>query len=154
MKYCDVDISNAPVATDGCSVPTWAMPLTNTAMGFARFAASDSPACKRIIAAIRANPFMVAGSKRFDTEIMQKIPRLFIKVGAEGVFCGCIPHAGLGFALKIDDGAGRAAEVAIASALAKLDVWTEAERKSLNDAAIHPMSNWRKISVGDIHAAF
>ncbi len=151
-KYCDVDIGHAPVAVDGCSVPTWAMPLRNVALGFARFGASANPACQRIIRAVRHHPFMIGGTKSFDTEMMQKLPRLFIKVGAEGVYCGCIAEAGIGFALKIDDGAARGAEVAVASMLSKLPIWSEAEQQILAQAQIRTLSNWRKIRVGEIRA--
>lgn len=150
-EICDIDLSAAARGIDGCSVPTWAMPLANTAMGFARLAQSE--AGKRIIAAARAHPFMIAGTKRFDTKIMTAVPRLFIKVGAEGVFCGTIAHAGLGFALKCDDGAVRGAEVGIAGALAKLDVWTPDEIASLKSFQHETNRNWNKLEVGEIHAS-
>ncbi len=151
-RLCDVDLGTAAVGIDGCSVPNWAIPLRQLAIGFARMAQAECIAGQRIIAAVRANPFLIAGTKHFDTEVMQDVPRLFIKVGAEGVYCGCIPHAGLGFALKIDDGASRGAQVAIASALSKLDCWTEGERKALQLHSVETLSNWRKLQVGDIRA--
>lgn len=147
---CDVDLADQPVGIDGCSVPTWAIPLKNLALGFARFAAADDAACQRIIAAVRAHPFMVAGSGDFDTLLMEALPRVFVKTGAEGVYCACIPHAGLGVALKIDDGASRAAEVAIASVLSGLDVWTAEERSVLERFRHHELANWRKFSVGEV----
>lgn len=147
---CDVDLAHQPVGIDGCSVPTWAIPLKNLALGFARFAAADDAACQRIIAAVRAHPFMVAGSGDFDTLLMEALPRVFVKTGAEGVYCACIPHAGLGVALKIDDGASRAAEVAIASVLSGLDVWTAEERSVLERFRHHELANWRKFSVGEV----
>ncbi len=147
---CDVDLDAQPCGTDGCSVPTWAMPLRNLALGFARFANPDFAAAQRIIAAVRAHPFMVAGSGDFDTLIMQAVPRVFVKTGAEGVYCACIPHAGLGIALKCDDGAARAAEVAIASVLAGLDVWTAEEKSTLDGFRHHPLLNWQRREVGEV----
>ena len=149
---CGVDLNQVPMGIDGCSVPTWALPLSNVATGFARLA--ELPQGQRIIAAVRAHPFMVAGSARFDTKIMEAVPRLFIKVGAEGVFCGCIPHAGLGFALKCDDGASRGAEVAVAEMLLQLDVWTEGEKQALSGFASRPLKNWRKLETGLERASF
>jgi L-asparaginase II len=148
-EQCDVDLSRAPVGIDGCSVPTWAYPLHNMALGFARLAALDCEEGVIITKAAQNHPYLIAGSERFDTKIMQAVPRLFIKVGAEGVFGGCIPHAGLGFSLKCDDGASRAAEVAIANALSKLPVWTNDESAKLKGFALDPMSNWRKRAVGE-----
>ena len=152
-KLCEVDLSKAPVGVDGCSVPTWAIPLRNMALGFARLADPGDAAGTRIMRAVRHNPFMIEGSTGFDTKITQAVPRLFIKYGAEAVCCGAIPHAGLGFALKVDDGSKRAAHVAIAGVLLELDVWTEDEARSLHDFANVTMTNWRKIEVGEIRAA-
>ena len=149
-ELCDVDLSQQPVGIDGCSVPTWAIPLKNLALGFARFSDPENVAARRIIGAVRANPFMVAGTGDFDTLIMQAVPRLFVKTGAEGVYCAAIPHAGLGIALKIDDGASRASEVAISSVLAGLGVWTPEEMATLGRFRHHDLANWRKIEVGEV----
>ncbi len=149
-RMCDVDLEGQPWGIDGCSVPTWAIPLKNLALGFARLCAPDFAAGQRIISAVRAHPFMVAGSGDFDTLIMEAVPRVFVKTGAEGVYCGCVPHAGLGIALKCDDGASRAAEVAMASVLANLPVWTDDERTILQAFRHHDLSNWRKLGVGEV----
>ena len=93
---------------------------------------------------------MVAGTGDFDTLVMEAVPRVFVKTGAEGVYCGCVPHAGLGIALKCDDGASRAAEVAMASVLAGLDVWTPEEKAALERFRHHELVNWRKFEVGEV----
>ena len=149
-NICDCDLDQQPWGIDGCSVPTWAIPLPNMALGFARLCAPGHMAGQRIIAAVKAHPFMVAGTGRFDTKLMQAIPRVFVKTGAEGVYCGCVPHAELGIALKCDDGASRAAEVAMASLLLSLDVWTAGETAVLSRFAQHDLHNWRKINVGAV----
>ena len=109
-------------AVDGCSVPTWAMPLDALARGFARFgtgqgmAPERAKAAARLRAACAAQPWHVAGTGRFCTEIMQRFgARVFVKTGAEGVYCAALPEQGLGIAVKCDDGAGRAAEVMMAA---------------------------------------
>ena len=149
--YCDVDVASLTWGIDGCSVPTWAFPLRNMALGFARLTRCVTG--QRIIEAVRKHPFMVAGTGRFDTDLMRAVPRAFVKTGAEGVYCGCIPHANIGIALKCDDGAGRAAETAMASLLASLDVWAPEEKKKLQGFTHSDLSNWRHIHVGDVHAA-
>ncbi|MER9420024.1 asparaginase [Mesorhizobium sp. M0306] len=113
--------------TDGCSIPTYAVPLRSFALGFARMAtgAGFEPvrarAAKRLLSACMAEPFFVAGTGRSDVAMMEAAPgRIFVKGGAEGVFCAAVPELGLGIALKCDDGAGRAAEVMVAAVLAKL----------------------------------
>jgi len=147
---CDVDLGVQPVARDGCSVPTWAIPLRNLALGFARFTDPENAAARRIIAAVRAHPFMVGGTGDFDTLMMEAVPRLFVKTGAEGVYCAAIPHARLGVALKIDDGAARAAEVAIAAVLSGLDVWTEEEKAVLDGFRHHGLQNRRNFDIGEV----
>lgn len=152
------DLAAAPRAVDGCSVPTWALPLHGLARAFHRFASGEgvpparAAAAQRIIAAVRAHPFMVAGSKRFCTDLMRAVPRAFVKTGAEGVFCGAVPHARLGIALKCDDGATRASETVMAAVLASLDVWTGEEHERLSALAEVPLKNWRKFEVGHIRA--
>jgi L-asparaginase II len=149
-RLCQIDSSQLPWGVDGCSVPTWAMPLRAMALGFANL--TQMPHGQRILAAVRARPWMVAGTGRFDTRLMEAVPRAFVKVGAEGVYGACVAHAGLGIALKCDDGASRAAEVAIGALLSSLGVWEPDERKALESFAAAEMRNWRKIPVGDVHA--
>ena len=114
-------------AVDGCSIPTYAIPLKALAAGFARLAGGvgvepgRARAAKRLMAACMSEPWYVAGTDKMDTTIMQAgAGRLFVKTGAEGVYCAAIPELGLGIALKCDDGAGRAAEVMVAALLARL----------------------------------
>ena len=110
---------------DGCSAPNWAMPLASMAKAFAQLATGEGAArnrraiTERILAAGFAEPELIAGPGRFDTRFMTAVPGVaFIKTGAEGVYCGALPGLGLGFALKIDDGMGRAAEMATGALLA------------------------------------
>ncbi|KQZ12925.1 asparaginase [Mesorhizobium sp. Root554] len=113
--------------TDGCSIPTYAVPLRSFAHGFAKMATGigfepkRAAAAKRLMSACMAEPFLVAGTGRADVPLMQAAPgRIFVKTGAEGVYCAAIPELGFGIALKCDDGAGRAAEVMITAVLSRL----------------------------------
>jgi L-asparaginase II len=133
-------------------VPTWAVPLRRLALGFARFASGRRTAAARILEAVRRHPFMVAGSGRFCTRLIEEVPRAFVKTGAEGVFCGCVAHAGLGIALKCDDGASRASEAAMAAVLARLPVWSEEERRTLAGFARADLKNWTGVDVGSVRA--
>lgn len=157
-ELCGVRTADLPLGIDGCSVPTWAIPLRNIALGFQRFASGETllparlDAARRILAAVRAHPFLVAGTGRFCTRLMEAVPRAFVKTGAEGVFCAAVPHAGIGIALKCDDGSHRASEPAVARLLASLGVWTEEERVALSAFAEVPLKNWRKFAIGKIRA--
>lgn len=152
-RMCDCDPDHIPCGIDGCSVPTWAIPLGNIARGFARFTDPSNSHAQRIIAAVKTHPLMVSGSTGFDTLLMTAVPRVFAKGGAEGVHCGAIPHAGLGIALKCDDGAGRGAQVAFASILARLDVWTPEELSIIKGFAHQDLTNCNRFTVGELHAA-
>ncbi|WP_159997736.1 asparaginase [Roseomonas sp. 18066] len=143
---------------DGCSIPTYALPLASLAQGFSRLGTGEglSPgmakAAARLRAAVAAHPFMVAGTGRFDTAVMTALgARAFTKVGAEGVFCAILHEQGLGVALKCADGATRAAEVAMAALLARLLPDTPAEVAAL---AAPVMTNWNGIEVGRMRAVF
>lgn len=151
------DADNAGI--DGCSIPTYAVPLTSLATGFAKLATGQglgkarAEAAQRLFAACMEEPFYVAGTGRADTAMMQAAPgRVFVKIGAEGVYCGAVPELGVGFALKIDDGAGRAAEVAVAALLARLfrdDAELAAKFRAMAEVAL---TNWAGIEVGSVRA--
>jgi L-asparaginase II len=140
--------------TDGCSIPTFAIPLRAIALAYARFAtghgfsATRAAAAARIRAAVAANPFMVAGTGRFDTELMQALgTKVFAKGGAEGVHCAALPDFGLGIAVKCDDGAGRAADLVTATLIARfLDAVPDSLRRPV-------LRNWNGIEVGTLRPA-
>jgi len=145
---------------DGCSIPTYAVPLRALAHAFARFASGEGlaparrEAARRIRAAVAAHPEMVAGEGRFDTEVMTLLgSRAFTKTGAEGVFCAALPAAGLGLAVKADDGAARAAQVVIAALIARFLPMSEPERARFATFASPAVTNWNGLEVGRIRAA-
>jgi L-asparaginase II len=144
-------------AIDGCSVPTWAIPLQNLARGFAKFGTGKSLAPERARAAARLRaacaqkPWHVAGTGRFCTEIMQLFgARVFVKTGAEGVYCGALPELGLGIALKCDDGAGRAAQAVMAAITARFLPLGDAERAVLARFVRPTLRNWNGFEVGSL----
>lgn len=148
------------MGTDGCSIPSYAVPLNALALGFARMGTGQglSPerakAAARIRSAVAANPFMVAGTGRFDTRAMELLrERIFIKTGAEGVYCGALPELGFGIALKCDDGAGRAAEVVMAALIARFLPMSEAELTGYAPLRETVLKNWNGIEVGRVRAA-
>lgn len=153
-----VDAEQAPRGIDGCSIPTYALPLRALALAFARCGTgqglgdANARAARRLRQAVAAAPFMVGGTDRFDTRVMQAFgERLFCKIGAEGVYCAALPELGLGVALKIDDGAARAAEAAMAAvAQAMLKTGHEVLRGYSHGV----LRNWRGIEVGAVRPAF
>ncbi len=141
--------------TDGCSIPTYAVPLKNLALGFARMATGTgfgperARAARRIFSACMSEPFFVAGTDRADTRLMEAGKgRIFTKTGAEGVFCAALPELGLGIALKCDDGTTRAAEVMVAAVLARLLEHDGELVAKLGELAAPKLTNWNGIEVG------
>jgi L-asparaginase II len=103
--------------------------------------------------ACMAEPFYMAGTKRFCTDIMAAAPgRVFAKIGAEGVYCAAIPELGFGIALKIDDGAFRAAELMVAALIAHLARDVPEIAAPLEPMARKADSNWNKLLVGEQRA--
>lgn len=151
-------IAEAPVGVDGCSIPAFALSLEALARGFARFGtgvglpADLATAARKIQAAIAAAPQMIAGEGRFDTDVAAcKDSAVLTKSGAEGVACAAVLAQGLGLAVKIDDGAGRAAQVALAACLTRCltghgapeALWAVIER-----ATRQHLTNWNGLEVG------
>lgn len=150
-------LSRDNCGTDGCSIPTYAVPLTGLARGFGKLVTGKgleplrAAAARRLINACMAEPLYVAGTKRFCTKLMQVAPgKIFAKTGAEGVFCALLPDKGLSFAVKAEDGATRAAEAMIAALLARHFDADSEERAALMKLAHHGMTNWNGLSVGTI----
>ena len=141
-------------AIDGCSAPNFATTVRGLARAMARFAAAGRRGSIRdaSAAALRdamiTHPEMVSGRGRASAEIMATAAgRAAVKTGAEGVFVAILPELGLGVALKIADGATRAAEVAIAALLAGLGVLDPADPVVARYLK-RPIRNWDGLVTG------
>src|SRR5215203_1331175 len=125
-EVCGVEEDEVLIAGDNCGAPAFALPLHSFATGLARVATGDElpdhlvGAAMRIRDAMRSHPFMVAGTGRFDTELMERT-HLLVKGGAEAVLAVGDPE-GWGMALKISDGAHRAVRPAALAALEHMGV--------------------------------
>ena len=146
-------IDEHQIGIDGCSVPTLAVPLIGLARAFAAFASEQglppvrAAACRRLREACAAKPWFVAGTGLFATELMDHLrARIFVKGGAEGVYCAALPEQGLGIAVKCDDGAGRAAEVIMATILTRF----VGDDPLLARYSHSQVRNWRGTLVGEM----
>lgn len=118
-----------PWGVDGCTAPNFALPLKSFALALAKMAAPASlpqargAAAKRLTAAMTAHPELVSGTGRTCAILMRACGgKTAVKTGAEGFFAGMLPDRGWGIAIKIDDGAGRAADATMAILLEQLGV--------------------------------
>lgn len=140
-RWTDVPVSAIKTAVDGCGVVCYGLPLVNMALAYARLGAgteraepdSGDPrstraqdrtvpaAAPRVVEAMLRHPELIAGEGRPCTEMMRAHPgRVIAKVGAEGVYCALLLSEGLGVALKVEDGHGGAAALAVAAVLEEL----------------------------------
>jgi L-asparaginase II len=111
----------AATGVDGCGAPLFAFSLTGIARAFSRIASATDGPERSVADAMRQHPDLVAGTGRPATQLMQGVAGLIAKDGAEGLFAAALPDGGA-VALKIDDGAARAADRAIVLALRHLGV--------------------------------
>ena len=156
----EMDLSSAPVAGDGCGVPVFGMTLAAIALAFARLAELSmlsrkrAEAARRIISAMAAHPYLVGGSDRFDTLVLEGAGgAVLVKGGAEGVCAAAILGRGLGLAVKIDDGAKRASETAMAALLARYREQQGPLRETVIELCRRPVLDTRCLPAGDIRPA-
>jgi L-asparaginase II len=155
-----VDLAPAPAGIDGCGIPVRGLSLRATAAAMAQLAAPvrlapvRAAAAGRVLRAMANAPFMVAGSGRFCTEVMRHTgTQMAVKTGAEGVYVAALPGKQLGVALKIDDGASRAATLAMATILYSLGAFDDATSRALAPFLQPVVYNRAGLAVGTLRAA-
>src|SRR5690625_4708809 len=151
-------------SVDGCGVPVHRIPLNQLALAFSRLAAPHEwmngsekrkEALNHIRNAMVNYPEMVAGTKRFDTDLMNIFQgRLVAKGGAEGVHCFGDTETGIGVAVKIDDGNARGTSVASMEVLKQLNIGDAAFWSHLDHYHHAPVLNARAEKIGVIKPAF
>ncbi len=153
---CGTDVTQYPWDRDGCGLPALCMPLVEFATALVKFCNPQdqqprrASAMQAILAAMQAHPDMVAGSDRCCTATMQANKNVVVKTGAEGVFAAIAPKSGIAIALKVDDGASRAAEATLGAVLRKLDIISAAEYSSLSHWFMRDVKNSQGIVVGRV----
>ena len=157
VRFSGVSADRIPMGVDGCGVVCFAVPLSDMARSFASFAvAADQgePAC-RIVDAMTSAPFMVGGTGRTCTDVMAMAgDRVFVKLGAEGVYGAGLRGRGLGVAIKVEDGGRRAVEVALLRTLNVLGAVTDDEAEALRAHGRPKITNTRAEIVGELRPAF
>jgi L-asparaginase II len=144
---------------DGCSAPNFACSVAGLATAMARMGApaglgrARGDAANALVSAMLAHPLLVAGEGRACSELMAAAGgRTAVKTGAEAVFVAILPERGLGLALKIEDGATRGSEAAVAALLARLGAVDAADPRVARRMA-PPLLNRRGFAVGRIAPA-
>jgi L-asparaginase II len=124
------------------------------ALAFARLGASPDDVPQRIVHAMRTRPFLVGGTERFDTVLMEETEgEVLAKIGAEGVHSVAVPSRGLGLAVKVEDGAPRAQYPAVLRLLQALEVLPAELPPRLAEVLAKPVRNTRGEIVGELAPA-
>ena len=153
-RWMRIDAADMSQGIDGCGLPTFAIALDAVAEGCAKFSAAvaDGDAAPlTIFSAMVTHPEYVAGTDCLDTDLMRLTgQRLFAKFGAEGFYCAGIPSLRIGVALKVEDGAKRAAEAALLAVLRHIDALGATELDRLSKYATPQILNTRNEVVGQL----
>jgi L-asparaginase II len=159
-RLAGVPVESLALGVDGCGIPVYATSLRRAAQSFARFATleevdgADAPALARVRVAMAAQPYFVAGTGRFDTALGEATHgRVIGKAGAEGVHADALPREGLGVALKVADGARRAAAPATIAILRGMGALDPGEIIALEEHARPHVFNVAGERVGAIVAS-
>lgn len=155
-EMVDFDVTSASVGADGCAAPNYAIPLGALARSFARMARTESlipvraNAVTTLLSAVEEAPVLLAGTGRPCTILIENLSSTgLVKSGAEGVYGAILPGPGLGIAIKVDDGAMRAASMIMANVLDRLGV-LDRGTKAVEDLISAELANVRGDRVGTI----
>ena len=136
------DFTAVPIehlSVDGCGMPMHALPLRGLTTAYARLgarAAAGEEGPSALVRAVRRHPFMLAGSGRLDTLLLEATGgRVLAKVGAEATYGAVDLASGTGLALKVIDGAPRARGAALLAALRALGWLDQREWETVLPAA-------------------
>ena len=153
-EWSGLDKSQITLMTDGCGVAAFGLPMQRFAYALARLAAAaerGDAAPARVLRAMRAHPFLIGGTDRFDTVVLEETQgRVVAKIGAEGVHAVAIPERGLAAVVKVEDGAFRAQHPAVIRLLQYLDVLPAELSPRLASFLRSPVMNTRGATVGEI----
>jgi len=156
LAMSGVKPSELTTAVDGCSAPTFRMPLSGLAAAFARvtnpggLGRTRREACERMVAAVAAHPEMIAGAhNRICTDIGRATRgRIFPKVGGDAVYGIGVCGADRGFAIKIDDGSNRGLHPAVVALLTNFGFLSGPEAEALAPWRQGTIRNWSGLEVG------
>jgi L-asparaginase II len=151
QEMLGVDLGTAPRGIDGCGLTTYGIPLAAIARGFA--SASADPAFRRAQDAMAVHPFLVAGTGRFDTALLEVAgARLTAKIGGAAVWAAVVRPGGPGVAIKLEAGAGEAIPVVALAVLQHVGILAADLPDRLLPFARLTLRNWAGRDVGEVRA--
>jgi L-asparaginase II len=146
-RFAEMKPAEILLGIDGCSAPTFGLPLRAIARAMASFTAEPGTP-KRVRDAMMAHPVMVG---RPCATIMSAAPgRMLAKCGAEGMYVCGFPGRNAGLALKVHDGNARPWVPLLHAVLRELGWLDKGELARLEKAADGVIKNHAGRVVGDI----
>jgi len=118
------------VGVDGCGAALFAISLRALANAVRNLTLSNEPIHQEVVNACRNNPVMVSGIGRLPTLLMQKVPGLFVKDGAEGVMIMSTPKGEV-IVWKMSDGSQRGNSPLSIATLSHLGISVDLERENV-----------------------
>ena len=118
------------VGVDGCGAALFAISLRALAQAIRNLTLSQEPIHQQVINACRNSPIMVSGIGRLPTVLMERVPGLFVKDGAEGVMVMSLPQ-GQTVVWKMSDGSQRGASSLAVASLSHLGINVDLEREKV-----------------------
>jgi L-asparaginase II len=156
-----VPLAREEIGVDGCGIPVIAVALRTAAHFYARlgdlglFPRELAPALRRVRDAMIAHPEFVAGTNRFDTDLMSAArPNVLAKGGAEGYHGSAALEQGLGMTVKVADGNYRAVAPFVFGRLVSLGILDAAQRAALEPYRAPKIRNHAGAIVGEIQNVF
>lgn len=156
-EMSEMEGSRFITAVDGCSAPIYAMPIRNHAISYKNlvapmhFSAERQAACQRVVEAVAAHPHMVAGTKRYCTDLLQHLGhRVIGKTGADGVYSLSFREEKLGVVIKIEDGQMGPQNNVAQALLEESGLFSEKQLQPLRQYLRQPVRNWNKWEVGEM----
>jgi L-asparaginase II len=144
-----VDLASASHGIDGCGLRTYGTPLSAIAGGFA--VASADPAFQRAQEAMATFPFLVTGTGRFDTALLETSgDRLTAKIGGAAVWAAVVRPDGPGIAIKLEAGGGEAIPVVAVAVLQHLGVLQTDLPDRLRPFERLTLRNWAGREIGEV----
>jgi L-asparaginase II len=153
-RWAAVAPQSIGLAVDGCGVSEFALKLESMAGAYARLADAvrrSAEVPSRIVHAMQTRPFLVGGTDRFDSALIEATEgRCIPKIGAEGIHCVALIEEGIGIAVKVEDGAQRAQFPALLSALQHYGALPRDLPPRLSEFMHRPLRNTRGEVVGEV----
>lgn len=153
--FCEMNEEDLIMGIDGCSAPIFAMPVYNQAIAYKNLVAPEkfgpeiAEACHKVVKAVASYPEMIAGTKRYCTDLIAASKgRIIGKTGADGVYSIAIPAKKWGICIKIDDGKMGPQYNVAQALLEQLNLLEPEEAQALSSYLELDIRNWSGIHTG------